>query len=326
MSLTIKLSLISRLRLRNFIEIWNSDQNCSALFNAGQNWSVLIRAVQHWSAILMLISADCRNSDQNWSALIRNPNTDQCWSEPVGEREVLGNNNNNNQPVVGSVLRFWQTSSLGTCLSLIVNRSVPPWILGEVLAHQHTFPYPYPPHLSWPMTKFPLTSNIPPFQPRTPLRTTSNHSSKQLLFIFPYCCCLPPPTSSAACACFHLSHQKSPWIHLPDSVWEWKHVHRTHTCAQQTLHPNSFNIIQPTQLTSICLQFCTLPKIHTLHFHLPYNGPVNPGISYPMLSPHSWQSKCLNTGLQRPYIIVLSTTTLPFVTPTQSAVGCPTSA
>jgi len=64
MSLTIKLLLISRLRLRNFIETWKSDQNCSALFNAGQSW-------------LELISADCRNSDQNWSALIRNPNTDQ---------------------------------------------------------------------------------------------------------------------------------------------------------------------------------------------------------------------------------------------------------
>ena len=67
-------------------------------------------------------------------------------------------------------------------------------------------------------------------------------------------------------------------------------------------------------------------QIRTLHFRLPYNGMVNPGVSYPMLSPCSWQPS-LNTGIRRPYIILLSTpTTLPFVTPTQSAVGHPPSA
>ncbi|KIJ99065.1 hypothetical protein K443DRAFT_680217 [Laccaria amethystina LaAM-08-1] len=52
------------------------------------------------------------------------------------------------------------------------------------------------------MTAFPLTSNLPPFQPRAPLRTSSNRSP------------------NAACARFRLSRQKSPRIHLPDSVRE----------------------------------------------------------------------------------------------------------
>jgi len=59
------------------------------------------------------------------------------------------------------------------------------------------------------MTAFPLTSNLPPFQPRAPLRTPHNRSPKRLLFIFPYCRRLPPRTSSAACARFRLSRQKS---------------------------------------------------------------------------------------------------------------------
>ena len=239
------------------------------------------------------------------------------------------NNNNNHQPVVGSVLQFRRTSSSGTRLLSIVNCSVPPWILGEVLALKHNsntiFFYPSPPHLSWPMMVFPLTSNLPPFQCCMPLHTSSNCSPNRLLFIFPHCRHLPPPTSSAACACFCLSCQKSSRIHLPDSVQGWNRIHRTCTRAQQTLHPNSFNIIQLTQLASIHLQSCILLKICTLHFWLPYNGMVNPGISYPMLSPCSWQPS-LNTGIQRPYIILLSTTTLPFVMPTLSAVGCPPSA
>ncbi|KIJ91834.1 hypothetical protein K443DRAFT_685701 [Laccaria amethystina LaAM-08-1] len=70
------------------------------------------------------------------------------------------------------------------------------------------------------MTAFPLTSNLPPFQPRAPLRTSSNRSPKRLLFIFPYCRRLRPATSSAACARFRLSCQKSSRIHLPDSVRE----------------------------------------------------------------------------------------------------------
>ena len=80
--------------------------------------------------------------------------------------------------------------------------------------HSNTPFYSSSPHLSWPMTVFPLTSNLPPFQPCTPLRTPHNHSPKWLLFIFPYCHCLPPHTSSAACACFRLSHQKSSWIRV----------------------------------------------------------------------------------------------------------------
>ena len=59
------------------------------------------------------------------------------------------------------------------------------------------------------MTALPLTSNLPPFQPRAPLRTPHNRSPKRLLFIFPYCRRLPPRTSSAACARFRLSRQKS---------------------------------------------------------------------------------------------------------------------
>ncbi|KIJ95539.1 hypothetical protein K443DRAFT_37435, partial [Laccaria amethystina LaAM-08-1] len=59
------------------------------------------------------------------------------------------------------------------------------------------------------MAAFPLTSNLPPFQPRAPLRTSHNRSLKRLLFIFPYCCRLPPRTSSTACARFRLSCQKS---------------------------------------------------------------------------------------------------------------------
>ncbi|KIJ97617.1 hypothetical protein K443DRAFT_65702, partial [Laccaria amethystina LaAM-08-1] len=58
----------------------------------------------------------------------------------------------------------------------------------------------------------PLTSNLPPFQPCAPLRTSRNRSLKRLLFIFPYCRRLPPRTSSAACARFHLSRQKSAQI------------------------------------------------------------------------------------------------------------------
>jgi len=102
------------------------------------------------------------------------------------------------------------------------------------------------------------------------------------------------------------------------------HSSHMHLCPTNSLP--KFIQCHPTHSTHIHLQFCTLPKICTLHFCLPYNGPANPGIPYPTLPPHSWQSKCLNTGIWRPYIIVLSTTTLPFVTPTQSAVGHPTSA
>ncbi|KIJ99064.1 hypothetical protein K443DRAFT_680215, partial [Laccaria amethystina LaAM-08-1] len=68
------------------------------------------------------------------------------------------------------------------------------------------------------MTASPLASNLPPFQPRAPIRTSSNRAPNRLLFIFPYCRRLPPPTSSAACARFRLSRQKSSRIHLPDSV------------------------------------------------------------------------------------------------------------
>ena len=43
------------------------------------------------------------------------------------------------------------------------------------------------------------------------------------------------------------------------------------------------------------------------------------------VSPCSWQPS-LNTGIWRPYVILLSMTTLPFITPTQSSVGHPPSA
>jgi hypothetical protein len=116
-------------------------------------------------------------------------------------------------------------------------------------------------------------------------------------------------------------------MHWIFAYWNYVLIATPTTRTQQTLHLNPFNITSSSNLLdshpSISDPVPSLKFAHSTSASLTMAWSTQG--SYLMLSPCSWQSKCLNTGILRLYIILLSTTTLPFVTPTQSAVDRPPS-